>query len=151
MSQLLEVIHGANLALDSRLSSVFVPTTMTVKAPKGFIIKNGFVFPKHNVPAKTDLDSFFALGKRKQRRPLRFEYWKSNKNRQWYWRIKSGNSEIVAQSEGYKSKASVLKVFHVLFDFEARPELVDLNQEAVAKFLRKKPKNYEGKLNRNWP
>lgn len=31
------------------------------------------------------------------------------KNRQYYFRLRAGNSEIVAQSEGYKSKASAIK------------------------------------------
>ena len=81
----------------------------------------------------------------KTKRPLRFEYWKSTKNKQWYWRIRAGNGEPIAQGEGYKkSKRGVLKVFHLLFDFEAAPECVDLSPS-------KKPKHFEGKLNRNWP
>ncbi len=81
---------------------------------------------------------------------LRFEYWRSCKNRQWYWRIKAGNSEPVAQSEGYKSKASILKVYRLLADTPL--VAVDLNQESVSKFLRQgKKRPSEGKLNRNWP
>lgn len=92
--------------------------------------------------------------------PLRFEYWKSNKNGQWYWRLKAGNNEPICQSEGYKSKASVVKVFHVLFDFQTMPVLVEINEEAYGKFKdsmsvdpkpSKKPKHYEGHINRQFP
>lgn len=84
--------------------------------------------------------------------PLRFEYWKSMKNRQWYWRLRSGNNEPICQSEGYKTKAGPVKAFHALFDFQTMPVMVDLNAEAVAKFKErvgissKKPKHYEGHL-----
>ena len=44
---------------------------------------------------------------------LRFQYGK-NKNGQWYWHIRARNSEIIAQGEGYKRRASVLKVFSLL-------------------------------------
>jgi uncharacterized protein YegP (UPF0339 family) len=87
--------------------------------------------------------------------PLRFEYWKSNKNRQWYWRLKAGNNEPLCQSEGYKSKESVVKAYHAIFDFESTPVMVDINAEAYAKFKKaveaEKPKRVCDSINRNWP
>lgn len=91
----------------------------------------------------------------KNKRLLRFEYWKSNKNKQWYWRIKAGNGEPIAQGEGYKSKNGALKVFRLLLSLPL--VAVDLNAEAFAKFSAsaakdvKKPKGYSGHLNRPWP
>lgn len=88
---------------------------------------------------------------------LRFEYWKSTKNNQWYWRLKAGNGEPVCQSEGYKRKEAVMKVYRLLFEGESKPEAVDINAESFAKFKKavglseKKPKNYQGHINRNWP
>ncbi len=117
----------------------------------------------------------------KTKAPLRFEYWKSVKDKQWYWRIRAGNSELIAQGEGYKRKAGVLKVFHLLFDFDSKAVLSDVSlQEAgfklaldgyplrytskirgfpAPKKLTKKccvkgcknPKHYEGKISRNFP
>lgn len=45
---------------------------------------------------------------------LRFQYGKSPTDGQWYWRVRSRNSEIVAQGEGYKRKAGVIKVWKLL-------------------------------------
>jgi uncharacterized protein YegP (UPF0339 family) len=75
----------------------------------------------------------------KPTKSLRFEYWKSAKNKQWYWRIRAGNAEPIAHGEGYKRKSGVLNVFHLLFNFEAQPDCVDVT-----------PVKW-GKLNRNWP
>ncbi len=84
----------------------------------------------------------------KPKKPLRFEYWKSTRNKQWYWRVRAGNAEPICQSEGYKTKAGVMKAFHALFDFEAQPQLVDLGAVWSPD---KKPKHYEGKLCRSFP
>jgi uncharacterized protein len=35
---------------------------------------------------------------------MKYEYWKSAGNGQWYWHLKARNGEIVAQSEGYTTK-----------------------------------------------
>jgi uncharacterized protein YegP (UPF0339 family) len=98
----------------------------------------------------------------KNKRLLRFEYWKSVKNKQWYWRLKAGNNEPIAQSEGYKTMRGVLNAYDAIFNV-LKPVAVDINAEAVARFtssvrgfptpkkLAKKPKRYEGHLNRNWP
>lgn len=125
-----------------------------------------------NEPSAKKAKAFFENMKTKS--PLRFEYWKSKRNKQWYWRIRAGNAEPIAQGEGYKRKSGVLKVFHLLFNFEAQPVLSDVTlQEAGFKFaldrhplrytskirgfpaptkLGRKPKSVKwGKLNRNWP
>lgn len=38
---------------------------------------------------------------------MRFEYFKAT-NDNWYWRLKAANGEIIAQSEGYTTKANAL-------------------------------------------
>ncbi len=91
----------------------------------------------------------------KAKAPLRFEYWKSTKNSQWYWRLKAGNNEPICQSEGYKTRAAVVKLWKN--HFCVLGDMVDLNAAAFAKFKEavgltpKKPKHYEGKLNRQFP
>lgn len=37
-----------------------------------------------------------------------FTYWQSKKNQQWYWNLKAGNHEIIAQGEGYHNKSDCL-------------------------------------------
>ncbi len=46
---------------------------------------------------------------------LRFQYGKK-KNGQWYWHVRAKNSEIIAQGEGYKRVAGVLRVYNLMFD-----------------------------------
>ena len=36
---------------------------------------------------------------------MKYEYWKSQKDSQWYWHLKGRNGEIVSNSEAYTSKA----------------------------------------------
>ena len=57
------------------------------------------------------------------KKKLRFEYGK-NRDGQWYWHIKAGNNEIIAEGEGYKRKAGVLKVADILIDGMADAELI---------------------------
>lgn len=45
---------------------------------------------------------------------MKYEYWKSPKNDQWYWRCKGGNGEPIAQSEGYARKESCLAAISLL-------------------------------------
>ena len=42
----------------------------------------------------------------------RFEYYKSGK--QWRWRFKAGNGEIVANGEAYKNKRDCLRAISLL-------------------------------------
>lgn len=39
----------------------------------------------------------------------KFEVFKSEKNNEFYFRLKSGNGQIILQSEGYKTKNNCLK------------------------------------------
>lgn len=96
----------------------------------------------------------------KPKRPLRFEYGK-NDDGQFYWHVKSPNGEIICQGEGYERKAGVLKVYRALFEASVPPTITYLNagDEPKPRFLHpkccgkgcKKPKHYEGKINRSWP
>merc|ERR1712039_474190 len=43
--------------------------------------------------------------KKKARRLGKFELFKSDKNGEFYFRLKAGNGEIILASEGYKAKA----------------------------------------------
>lgn len=41
---------------------------------------------------------------------MEFQYWKSNKNGQWYWHLVSANNKIIADgAEGYQNKADCLR------------------------------------------
>lgn len=44
----------------------------------------------------------------------RFEIFQSPLNKQYYWRFKSANNEIVAQSEGYMAKSSAQHAINVI-------------------------------------
>lgn len=43
------------------------------------------------------------------KRQPRFRYFKSPRNKQWYWHYVAGNGEVMAQGEGYTRKASCKK------------------------------------------
>ncbi len=43
------------------------------------------------------------------------EIWKSPLNGNWYWHIRGGNHEIVAQSEGYTTRAAAEHGLRVVF------------------------------------
>ena len=43
-----------------------------------------------------------------QKEPMKYEYWKSTANKQWYWHLKAANGEKIAQGEGYTAKANCL-------------------------------------------
>ena len=59
------------------------------------------------------------------KKSLRFIYGKK-KNGQFYWHLKSANGEIVAQGEGYKRRAGVLKVAKLLANYDGRVEEVSV-------------------------
>lgn len=60
----------------------------------------------------------------------RFEYYQSDKNQEWYWRLKAGNHEIMAiGGEGFSSKQSVLgSIDNVKLEIE-RAKIVFENPE----------------------
>jgi uncharacterized protein YegP (UPF0339 family) len=46
---------------------------------------------------------------------MKIQFYKSRKNKQWYWRAVARNGRKVAGgAEGYKSKAMCVKGFHAL-------------------------------------
>ena len=40
---------------------------------------------------------------------MKYHYWKSPQDNLWYWHLKARNGKIVAQGEGYTTKAMCLK------------------------------------------
>lgn len=58
----------------------------------------------------------------------KFEIFKA-KNRQYYFRLKAKNGKIIAQSEGYMTKASALKGIAALQNCAAA-EVLDLTKGA---------------------
>ncbi|MDB6169616.1 MAG: hypothetical protein JWM88_2480 [Verrucomicrobia bacterium] len=41
---------------------------------------------------------------------MKFEYWKSATDHQWYWHLKAANEEKIAGGEGYTTKEKCLYV-----------------------------------------
>jgi uncharacterized protein YegP (UPF0339 family) len=39
---------------------------------------------------------------------MKYEYWKSSANNNWYWHLKAANGEKIAQGEGYSTKEGCL-------------------------------------------
>ena len=39
-----------------------------------------------------------------------FQVWQSSRDWKWYWHLKAANHEIIAQGEGYSTKAGALHV-----------------------------------------
>jgi len=54
-----------------------------------------------------------------------FELFKSDKNGQYYFRLKASNGEIIARSEGYTTKASALNGIESIRHHAAEARLVD--------------------------
>ena len=75
-------------------------------------------------------------------RKIRFEYWR--RHGQWYWHVKGLNGRIVANGEGYHNEEDCLNVYRILCQ-------MTLGNSELRNTDKKKPRNYEGKLNRNWP
>lgn len=46
--------------------------------------------------------------------PVRFEYWKSTIDRQWYWHLKDEGNEKLAQGEAYASKEDCLRAIEAV-------------------------------------
>lgn len=45
---------------------------------------------------------------------MKFEYWRSSKNNNWYWHAKASNGLVIAQGEGYVNKADCLNVINII-------------------------------------
>jgi uncharacterized protein YegP (UPF0339 family) len=39
---------------------------------------------------------------------MKYEYWKSASNNNWYWHLKAANGEKIAQGEGYTTEQGCL-------------------------------------------
>lgn len=85
----------------------------------------------------------FTAPKPRKLRRLKFEYWKQYS--QWRWHLKATNGEIVAQGEGYENEVDCLNVFSILCSVNVGSTDVKKTRE------QKKPKHFEGHLNRSWP
>lgn len=46
---------------------------------------------------------------------MKYWYFKSSKNNQWYWRLRAGNKQIIAVSgEGYVNKADCIHAINLV-------------------------------------
>merc|ERR1712046_402393 len=63
--------------------------------------------------------------KKKARRLGKFELFRSEKNDQYYFRLKAGNGEIILQSEGYKAKAGAENGIKSVRENSVKPEHFD--------------------------
>jgi uncharacterized protein YegP (UPF0339 family) len=45
---------------------------------------------------------------------MHFIIWQSAANYWWYWRLRSGNNEIIANGEGYTTKAACLHAIRLV-------------------------------------
>ncbi len=59
----------------------------------------------------------------------KYEFWRSEKDRQWYWHLRSSNGRIVAQGEGYKRRGGVLKGIAVHIRTASTARIVELKGE----------------------
>lgn len=55
--------------------------------------------------------------------PMKYEYWKSKQNSNWYWHLKAANGERIAQGEGYTTKANCLAAIKLIKSSGAAPEI----------------------------
>lgn len=45
---------------------------------------------------------------------MKFQIYRSGKDRQFYWRLVSHNGNVIAQGEGYKRRAGALKAIRAV-------------------------------------
>ena len=55
----------------------------------------------------------------------KFEYWQSEKNDEWYFHLVAPNGEIIAQSEGYKSKDGCIKGAEAVKKYSQTAEILE--------------------------
>ena len=53
---------------------------------------------------------------------MKYEYWKSSQNSNWYWRLKAANGEIIAHGEGYTTKQNCLDAIKLVKASSNAPE-----------------------------
>ena len=45
---------------------------------------------------------------------MKYQFWKSDRNKQWCWHLKADNGETIAQGESYKERRDVEHVIRLL-------------------------------------
>ncbi len=53
---------------------------------------------------------------------MKYELWKSAADSKWYWHLKAGNGEKIAQGEGYVRKADCVHAIKLVKSSGAAPE-----------------------------
>ncbi|MFZ5494731.1 MAG: YegP family protein [Verrucomicrobiota bacterium] len=54
---------------------------------------------------------------------MKYEYWKSKANSNWYWHLKAANGKIIATGgEGYNNKADALAAIKLVKGSSDAPE-----------------------------
>ncbi len=43
-----------------------------------------------------------------------YEIWQNQTNKNWYWNLKAGNNQIIANGEGYQNKADCLHAIQLV-------------------------------------
>lgn len=62
--------------------------------------------------------------------PVKFEYWKSSIDQQWYWHLKTATNEKLAQGERYSAKADCLRAIEMVRQ-SATAEIKNLSRETA--------------------
>lgn len=57
---------------------------------------------------------------------MKYEMWKAEDGL-WYWHLRSGNNEIVAQGEGYKNRQHCIDAVNLVMDTNRQTRFVDLS------------------------
>lgn len=57
---------------------------------------------------------------------MKFEYWQSSKNSNWYWHLKASNGVVIAQGEGYVNKADCLHVINLIKTYASTASVVQI-------------------------
>lgn len=45
---------------------------------------------------------------------MKFEYWQSLTNQNWYWHLRAANGQIIANGEGYVDKVDCLRAIDLV-------------------------------------
>jgi uncharacterized protein len=57
---------------------------------------------------------------------VKFEYWKSSSNSNWYWHLKASNGLIIATGEGYVNKADCVHVINLIKGHASTATVVEI-------------------------
>ena len=52
---------------------------------------------------------------------MTYWYWKSERDKFWYWHLKATNGEIIANGEGYNNEADCLKAIGLVKNSKDAP------------------------------